>query len=235
VFDRVNLTYHLMDRSNQFDSERNPIFIDADIDEDDIDRPLQPGQPMQVSSSDDTPTRAAKVEWPITGNALRPAMMEYARDLRKQILDAAGSVELDEAAVTNKGNLTRAVLEQLYDPQIRMTHEKRKSYGHDGLVPFLALVALGLQESGRAARRDGRPGDAHGRAALAGLFRALRRRARRLHRAHAGAGRGRLSHRTTAPSSASPAPRGSRTSTRSKMRSRRSRRCSPCRSSAPIR
>jgi hypothetical protein len=148
VFDRVNLTYHLMDRSNQFDSERNPIFIDADIDEDDLDRPLQPGQPMQVSSSDDTPTRAAKVEWPITGNALRPAMMEYARDLRKQILDAAGSVELDEAAVTNKGNLTRAVLEQLYDPQIRMTHEKRKSYGHDGLVPFFARVALGLRNLG---------------------------------------------------------------------------------------
>jgi hypothetical protein len=148
VFDRVNLTYHLMDRSNQFDSERNPIFIDADVDEDDIDRPLQPGQPMEIHSRDQESNRSAKVEWPITGNALRPAMMEYARDLRKQILDAVGSVFVNPEEITNKGNLTRAVLEQLYQPLIEMTAEKRKSYGADGLVPFFAKVAQGLQNVG---------------------------------------------------------------------------------------
>ncbi|BDI27998.1 hypothetical protein CCAX7_000490 [Capsulimonas corticalis] len=146
VLDRINLTYHLMDKSNQFDAESNPIFIDLDLDEDDIDKPLQPGQPIDAHSAEGE--KQGKVEFPPTGNGLRPAMMEYAKDLKKQILAAASSVEVDQSEFSNKGNLTNAVLAQLYLPQIELTEEKRKSWGEDGLCEFLALVARGLQNVG---------------------------------------------------------------------------------------
>jgi hypothetical protein len=146
VLDRVHLTYHLMDKSNQFDADTNPIFIDLDVDEDDIDKPVAPGQPLDLHSSEDG--KQGKVEFAPTGNGLRPAMMEYAKDLKKQVLAAASSVEVDQAEFSNKGNLTNAVLAQLYLPQIEITNEKRKTWGDDGLCEFLALVARGLQTAG---------------------------------------------------------------------------------------
>lgn len=146
VVDRINLTFHLMDRSNQFDAETNPIFIDLDMDENDIDKPLQPGQPMDTESKSET--RQGKVEFPPTGNGLRPAMMEYAKELTKQVQSAAATVEVDQAEFSNKGNLTNAVLAQLYKPLIEATEEKRKSWGENGLVEFFGLIAVGLQRLG---------------------------------------------------------------------------------------
>jgi len=149
VLDRIHLTYHLMDRSNQFDADTNPIFIDADVDEEDVERPLAPGEGMSVHSRQaGEGGQQAKIVFPPTGNALRPAMMEYARDLKKQVLSAAGSVEVDQAEFSNKGNLTTAVLEQLYQPQIELTEEKRQTYGADGLALFLTRMAQGLQRAG---------------------------------------------------------------------------------------
>lgn len=148
TMDRINLTYHLMDKSNQFDSEVNPIFIDLEVDEDDIDKPLQPGQALDLHSTDDAGGKQGKVELPRGGNGLRPAMMEYAKDLRKQVLEAASSVSVDQAEFSNKGNLTSAVLEQLYQPQIELNNEKRKSWGPGGLEPFLAKMAQGLAAAG---------------------------------------------------------------------------------------
>lgn len=148
VIDRIHLTYHLMDKSNQFDVEQNPIFIDLDVDEDDIDRPMEPGQPLAVESKNDASNgHQGKVEFPRGGNSLRPAMMEYAKDLRQQVLSAASSVEVDQADFTNKGNLTVAVLQQLYLPQIEVTDEKRKTWGA-GLCDFFARIGKGLQKIG---------------------------------------------------------------------------------------
>jgi hypothetical protein len=75
-------------------------------------------------------------------------MMEYAKDLKKQVLDAASCVLVDPVDVTNKGNLTTAVLQQVYLPQIEITEEKRKSWGDDGICVFLSLIARGLQNLG---------------------------------------------------------------------------------------
>lgn len=147
ILDRIHLGYHLMDRSNQFDSDHNPIVIDG-TPEDDIDRALQPGQPWSLKSDENGDSRQAKVVFPPSGNALRPAMMEYAKDLRKQVLEAAGSVEVDTEAVGNRGNLTQAVLHQLYLPQIEQTEEKRQSYGEYGIVPFLEKMARCLARVG---------------------------------------------------------------------------------------
>lgn len=145
TLDRIHLTYHLMDKSNQFDSEVNPIFIDLEMDDQDIDKPLQPGEAVDAKSEEG---KQGKVEFPRTGNGLRPAMMEYAKDMRKQVLEAASSVYVDQAEFSNKGNLTSAVLEQLYQPQIELNNEKRKTWGPGGLEPFLARMARGLAAAG---------------------------------------------------------------------------------------
>ncbi len=147
VVDNIHLTYHLMNRSNQFDADTNPIFIDADLDEQDIDRPLQPGQPVDLQSKEGQ-EHQAKVQFPSGGNALRPAMMEYARDLKAQVLAAAGSVEVNLADISHMGNMTRAVLTQTYLPLLEMTEEKRKSWGESGLIAFFSLVAKGLKNAG---------------------------------------------------------------------------------------
>lgn len=150
VIDRVNLTYHLMDKSNQFDSEPNLIFLDVDIDQADGDRPSMPGQPRSLKSDEGAggEKRQGQVILNEATGALRPQMMEYARDLRKMILAAASSVEVDQAEFTNKGNLTQAVLSQLYGPQIEITEEKRTTYGEDGICKFLETCAVGLTNAG---------------------------------------------------------------------------------------
>jgi len=147
IIDRICLTAHLMDRSNQFDSQVNPIFLDVEVDEQDADHPLQPGQPLEVTTKPDALTQG-KVLFPSGENGLRPQMLEYANWLRDQVLASCSSVEPDVDEVSNKGAMTQAVLEQLYLPQIQITEEKRKTWGEDGLEPFLALVARCLQRVG---------------------------------------------------------------------------------------
>lgn len=147
VWDRVNLTYHLMDRSNQFDSEPNLIFTDVEIAQDDVDRPLAPHENLSLKSDTDEDGAPMKgsVQLLEAKGSLRPAMLEYAKDLRKQILTAASSVEVDQAEFTNKGNLTTGVLTQLYGPLIEITEEKRENYGQNGICLFLERVAVGLK------------------------------------------------------------------------------------------
>jgi len=146
VLDRVNLTYHLMDRSNQFDSEPNKVYIDVKEGQELVDRPMTPGEVESVESSND---KGAKVQLLEPGGNLRPAMMEYARELTRQIYSACGSVDIDGAAVTNKGSMTTAVMHQMYAPLINTTREKRKLYGEDGIAKFLELMCIGLKNVGR--------------------------------------------------------------------------------------
>ena len=150
VVDRVNLTYHGMDRSNQFDSTPLPVFIDVNAEQADLDRPLAPGQPLSLKSDETAGGDSAKgqVDLLEPRGSLRPHMMDYAKDLRTQILLAAGNVEVDQAEFTNKGNLTQAVLAQLYGPLIEQTDEKRKTYGEDGIGKFLESCAVGLARFG---------------------------------------------------------------------------------------
>ena len=146
VVDRVNLTFHLMDRSNQFDSNLNPIFIDSEVEDEDLDRPMGPAESLSIKSREGE--KEAKVVFPPSGNALRPAMMVYAKELLRQLHDNASSVDIDTDTVTNRGNLTQAVLEQLYFPLIEGTNEKRKTYGENGLGVFFTLIGRGLQNAG---------------------------------------------------------------------------------------
>lgn len=147
MWDNVNLTYNGMSTSNQFDSVPNIIYQDIDINPQEADRPLAPGVPLSLKSDlddEDNPVKTGKAYLLEPKGALRPAMMEYAKDLRKQVLVAASSVDVDPEDFTNKGNLTEAVLLQLFAPLIELTEEKRESYGQNGICQFLEKCAVGL-------------------------------------------------------------------------------------------
>lgn len=146
VIDDLNLVWYQMRRSNQFDSELNPWLIDLEVDEEYTDRPISPGEPVNASSTSDT--KQGKVEFPAGGNNLRTSMMEYAKQLRKEIEDAAGTVNVGHEDFTNKGNMTQSVLQQLYSLLIETTNEKRKTYGMNGIEIFLEKAAVGLAKHG---------------------------------------------------------------------------------------
>lgn len=156
LIDRLNLAYQYMDKSNQFDSERNLVFFDVDAGQDVVGRPLAPGQPLSLKSErlpDGTLAKGQVVELEASGQ-MRPHLMEYAESLRQELLDTAGAVDVRPDEITNKGNLTSAVMSQLYAPLIETTEEKRKTYGEDGVAKFLERCAVGLANAGLTGRRS---------------------------------------------------------------------------------
>lgn len=150
VIDRINLTYHLMDRSNQFDSEPLLMFLDLAIDKQDLVRPLMPGQPLDLKSDDDQAGEAKKgsvVQMEARGS-LRPAMMEYANKLERYVAEAASTVAFDPEDITNKGQMSQAVMALVFAPLIESTHQKRRTYGEDGIGKFMESAAKGLRNAG---------------------------------------------------------------------------------------
>lgn len=146
--DALSLVIYQMRRSNQFDSELNPWIIDGELDDDDADGPLKPGETANVKSSSDDVGKQAKVVFSPGGNALRDSMMDYAKYLQKMFEEAGGTSTVDAAEVTNKGNLTVGVLMQLYQVALELLEEKKKSYGQNGIELFLEGVAKGLFKNG---------------------------------------------------------------------------------------
>ena len=147
VVDRIYLSYWHMDKGNQFDSEPNLVYIDVKEDNADLDRPAAPGQAKvlySVEGGENQASRQGQVQMLEASGKIRPFISDYAHDLSQMIMDALGSVEIHQDEVTNKGNLTQAVLTQLYAPLIEATEEKRNTYGHDGIAAFLERCAQGL-------------------------------------------------------------------------------------------
>lgn len=161
VIDRINLTYHLADQSNQFDTQPPTVYIDLQAEPQEVDRPQMPGQSLSLKSDEglDGETRKGQVVRLEPAGRIRPHMMDYARDVRKMLLDAVGSVEVDQADFTNKGNLTQGVLTQLYARLIEQTEEKRKTFGEAGVERLLEAVALGLSRIGARVARGVREND----------------------------------------------------------------------------
>ena len=160
VVDRICLTAHLMDKSNQLSGDPIKAVIDAHSDTDDLEQGLGPGDMVSLKSDEgiDGSTKKASVELLESQGYLRPAMMEYARWLNQQLEECVGTSSVRPEEITNKGNLTQGVLRQLYAPLIERTEAKRLSW-QDGLCEFIEKVAIGLANLGVSEARSVDLGD----------------------------------------------------------------------------
>lgn len=134
-FDQYNTKHWLEHRSDQLDGNPNTIFINCDLE-----GSLDPGDTVLVRGEGASVVRLA------SGNALRPDARQSKVDLRKEIFDAVGYDDVDPAAITNKGALTRAVFELVFAKTLKTTAEKQRHWGECGLCQFLGNLLYGLSQ-----------------------------------------------------------------------------------------
>jgi len=148
--DRINLSYHLMDKSNQQEIDPTIILIDLEPkDDDSMDHP-GPGAKLDLKSLDngDGSTKQGRAEILESNNKIREYIMKYADDMKAMLFDTTGSVFPRQADVTNKGSLTQSVLIQMYQPLLEVLEEKRKNYGEFGISLFIKTMIIGLANFG---------------------------------------------------------------------------------------
>lgn len=151
IVDRINLAYHLMDKSNQLDVDPPKVFIDLEPkDNDGMDIPAAPGQALDLQSviDDNDTSKQGKVQMLEMRGNIREAIDKYAAELKNMLFDATGSVFPRQEDITNKGSLTQSVLIQMYAPLLEVIGEKRKSYGDNGINVFLRTIIFGLANMG---------------------------------------------------------------------------------------
>lgn len=149
--DRINLTYHLMDKSNQLDIDPMKAFIDLEPKEgDSIDTPTAPGSSLDLKSTTDEEgnPKQGKIEVVETQSKIREHLIQYAKEVTTMVFDAVGAVFPRQEHITNKGALTQSVLIQMYAPMLEVVGEKRKSFGEDGIIRLLKTVCMALANLG---------------------------------------------------------------------------------------
>lgn len=144
--DRVNLARYLEDLHNQKNVDPKVAFIDLTEADDEQEHVTVPGEPVLLQSS--STEKQGKIEQMHPQSEIRAHLRTYAIDIKRELYHAVGSVEVNEEEVTNKGNLTAAVLMQLYHSLILSTEEKRKCGGEDGVCKFFETMAEGLANFG---------------------------------------------------------------------------------------
>lgn len=150
--DQINFAHDLANKHNQLAVWPTRVYIDLDT-QDDAPLVAGPGAAEDLKSdSDDKQGQVIQLE--VKGD-VREHLRTYAEDLLKMVYDASGGVMVRPDEVTNKGNLTQAVLHQLYAPLIETTEEKRDSYGENGVCKFLETMAEGLANIGAAGWKAG--------------------------------------------------------------------------------
>lgn len=146
TIDQINFTRNLGHKDNQKSIEPDVIYIDLTAS--DGDQPGTNQNVVEVLDSKDKDGKQGKVEQLQTNAALRPHLDKFADDLKNELLSAVGSIDLDQSDISNKGNLTAAVMTQIYAPLIERTNEKRQCYGEDGFCVFLERMSKGLATIG---------------------------------------------------------------------------------------
>lgn len=150
IMDRLNLAYNLMDRNNQTEVDPTRIFIDLEVDQDDLTRSAGPGHSISAQSAEDGEGRSkeGRVQLLESEGSMRGPIAQYVQDLKQYLYEATGAVFPRQEDVTNKGRLTQSVLAELYAPLIEVIQEQRKTYGDAGIALFLSKMAEGLKNAG---------------------------------------------------------------------------------------
>ncbi len=143
LMDRIALTMHGEDRSNQMHSDPTTVAINAELES----GALAVGETLSVRNTNpDGPAADLKLLEP-TGAARQFSHMTI--DKWEDLLyKSAGLSRVDPATIGNKGNLTRLALMTAYARTIATSDRKRISWGQGGLAVFLGNVLLALNRMG---------------------------------------------------------------------------------------
>lgn len=142
--DQINFTYNLGHIDNQKSIDPTKALIDLGAGDGDQPGAVQDSKTLILQSTNSDDGKQGKVEVIQTNAALRPHLDDFAKMLKHELLMAVGSVDFEPSEVTNKGNLTAAVMLQMYAPLVERTGEKRQCYGEDGYCVFLERMSAGL-------------------------------------------------------------------------------------------
>ncbi len=149
TIDQINFTRNLAHLDNQNSIDPTRAYIDLDAADGD-----QPGtgenkvEVLQSKAGDGTDKKQGKIQVIESNAAMRDPLDSFASELIRELYNAVGSVDLDPEDVTNKGNLTSAVMIQMYAPLVERTGEKRQCYGEDGYCVLFERMAKGLSTLG---------------------------------------------------------------------------------------
>lgn len=143
--DRLNLTYDLANKDNQLSVYPKKVLIDLEQEADDMPFEDGPGSEEVYQSVGD---KAGSVQYLEAQGKIRDSIVAYAEEVRAQIYECAGAVDIRPGTITNKGNLTEAVMSVIYQPLIEMTGVKRQTYGESGICKFFETMLRGFDNAG---------------------------------------------------------------------------------------
>ena len=145
LIDLYNFTLDLEHKDNQKRVDPEKVYIDLEREAQDDDAPVGPGSEDAMRSVTEKGGRVEIVE---PKGQVREHIREYGKGVRQAILEACGRVHVSPEDITNKGNMTRAVMEQIHQPIIRATEAKRVLYGEDGYCKLFELAYQALANMG---------------------------------------------------------------------------------------
>ena len=144
LIDRLALTMHGEDHSNQQHTRPIPVAVNSILEGDG--RPL-PDEPLSVRQENPNgPPADFKLVEP--SGAAREWTYKSIEKWEELLYWMVGISKVDPATVSNKGNMTRAVFTMLYARTIATSDRKRETWGQSGLCVLFQRMLLGLKNLG---------------------------------------------------------------------------------------
>lgn len=135
ILNQYNLTCWLEHRSNQWDVQAITAIINADS----APNAIIPGDVVKLNGDE-----SCTIERIVPANNMRAHIAASRMEWERNALDGAGADRLNPAAITNMGEMTRAVMEMTFYRSVKSAQEKRINWGENGLSLFFEALLEGL-------------------------------------------------------------------------------------------
>ncbi len=151
IVDQINFNRDLEHKDNQ--KKIDPDIAYIDLSQSNAESPDYSGNPDKLQSlqSDGEHPDIRVIE---SSHDIREHVRLFADELKRELYNAVGSVDLNAEEVTNKGALTAQVSQFLLAPLIETTNEKRGLYGEDGCSVFMERLCTGMANYGAEGWRE---------------------------------------------------------------------------------
>lgn len=143
--DQINFQRDLGHKGNQ--KRIDPMKALIDLEQPENEAPDFSDAPGGVEVFQSVDGKEGRIEVVEGSHAILEDIRVFADDLKKELMQAVGSVDFDPEEITNKGNLTSAVVAAIAAPLIEKTVQKRGLYGEDGVCVFFERMCLGASNA----------------------------------------------------------------------------------------